>query len=70
MRVQYAASADLPRDVAVALVEGQHESTVLIAEDATGREIAEALQEVLGDGWMPSSWIYVGACGPRLRAVR
>lgn len=70
MRVRYAATDALPGDVAVALVEGESQSTVLIAGDATGWEIADALQDVIGEEWVPTSWIYVGRCAsPGLKAV-
>ena len=68
MKVGYRASTDLPKGVVVALVEGDREAVVLVAADASGADVAAALQEVIPP-WAASEWLHVGPCGGQLRAV-
>lgn len=71
MRVKYRPSHNLPRGVDAAIIEGDCEAIILVRADATGADIAAALDEIVGAEWVPSSWIYVGDCQrpPGLHAV-
>lgn len=68
MKIAFA-SLPLPREVAVARVPGERECTLLLNEDASMAEVAEALTDLVAE-WAAESWIYVGGVvGPHLRAV-
>jgi len=62
MKVQFRPSNYLPRGVDAALVEGDRETTILLRAEASAKDIAAALDELVGADWAPSSWIYVGDC--------
>lgn len=71
MKVKYRPSSNLPKGIVAALIEGEGESIILVDEKCTGAEAAQALDELIGDSWVPSSWVYVGDCtgGRGLHAV-
>lgn len=68
MRIAFE-SLPLPADVAVALVEGERESTLVLNERASVADIAASLTELVGQ-WAGEEWIYVGrALESHLRAA-
>ena len=69
MQVRYRCTDALPEDVAAVLVPGERQTVVQINAGASPVEIAEALDEIVGQSWVPSAWLHVGDLDGSLRSV-
>ena len=69
MQVRYRCSEDLPRGIAAVLIPGDGETVIQISAHARPCDIAEALDEIVGQSWVPSAWLHVGDLDGSLRSV-
>ncbi|MFK5691331.1 hypothetical protein ACI3EY_16860 [Ornithinimicrobium sp. LYQ92] len=60
IEVRYEATSELPPGTHVQLVQKADETTVLMAQDSTVCEVAEALQVVV-PAWINKSWLFIGS---------
>lgn len=68
MQITFHASDKLPDDVAAALVPGDQGTSLLLNEDATAEELAEALTAIVRQ-WASAEWMYIGSVDRHLRAI-